>query len=118
MIPGTGNLSAKLRGDYWAGIPSITISPTPQGSTGTLSAARMQWRGPDNSVAIEFTTADGTMTISDDGTAQWVLAIPGRDLNVAANSYRLDLQCQDSSGNFFTPWRGTVEVQQDVTSEN
>jgi hypothetical protein len=112
MIPGTGNLSATLRGDTWGGVPSITISPT---TGATLESAAMQWRDESGIVRIEFGTEDGTIAIDDAGPVEWVLSIPARDLEIPAGVFQFDLQCVDANGARKTYWRGSIEVQQDVT---
>jgi len=112
MIPGIANPAATLRGDYWDGWPSITITPSP-GST--LTSAKIEFRGPDSALAKTLTTEDGTITIGTAVGTSWVLAVPGLTWDIAAASYNFDLETEDNLGRKRTYWKGVLTLQQDIT---
>lgn len=112
MIPGTANPSAKLRGDYWEGWSSITISPGPGVA---LASAKIEFSDPEGRKHLTLSTADDSITITQGGTGDWILAVPGRTLDIPATDYSFELQTTDANGNVRTYWRGTVQIQQDIT---
>jgi len=112
MIPGIANPAATLRGDWWDGWPSITITPSP-GTT--LTSAKIEFRGADNSVAKTLSTTDSTITIGTAVGTSWVLTVPGMTWDIPAGSYNFDLETKDENDHKRTYWKGVLTLQQDVT---
>ena len=115
MIPGLANPSPQLKGDTWAGWSSVNISPCPVGKV--LASVKIEWKDSRGCVAMTRSTADGSVTITDDGSAstEWEYSVDGGLITIAAGDYTFDHQTTDADGAVRTYWRGTHTIQQDIT---
>ena len=103
-----------LRGDTWSGITSITLQTS--GVPISLSAAsiKMQLREDiDSPVALELSTANGLITITN--PLSGVFSIPPQIIDIPFDTYNYDIQVTFPNGTVKTYLAGTWQITPDVT---
>lgn len=105
-----------VSGDTWNGIPSVTVqNPL---APGNLDSVKMGFKvSPQNGApALELTSANGDITITD--AANWVFTVnPGRyDLPVGKYIWQIETADDSSPAYIQTILEGATEVLNNVTT--
>ena len=105
-----------VTGDTWQGIPSITISN--RVAPGNLDSVKLAFKLNPRATtpALELTSANGDITITD--AANWVFTVnPGRhDLQVGQNVWQLETADDSISTYVETLLQGVGEVLTNYTT--
>jgi len=121
MVPVTiDELQAHYRGDVWKGLLGfgpITINGVPPATT--LVSCRMQFRDREKLLGYELNTspAAGEGTLVIDNSTTWVISIPKQLLPLEVGKWYWDIETIDSEGFPWTPFRGSIKVQEDVSHD-
>lgn len=110
------DLNPHRRGDTWPGIDPVTVTDSDgvpidlTGATITMSVKRSK---SDRAPLLTWSTAGGTITITDGPAGQFT--IQPRVVDLTGRSYQYDVQCVLADGTITTVLHGCWSIADDVT---